>query len=195
LLDRFADTEDPQELAAAATSRAVAATSEADVTAAGSHAERALSYAEALGQGSATLWAWPIAADAALAVGDLAEANRLCTWLDEHPLGHIPPVLRAERLRIRARLAAAHGDSDVGVAFDAATQAFRNLGSPYHLAVYLLDQADYLSATGNPPTAEQLAAEAEEIAHGLGARPLLERTGLLLARHTPAQLEPDAVAR
>ncbi|MEJ7706542.1 MAG: hypothetical protein WKF82_04185 [Nocardioidaceae bacterium] len=87
-----------------------------------SHAQRCLSHADANGLGGATIWGWPIAADAALALGDDTEAARLLEWLDDYPPGHIPPVLRAERLRIRARLQGAQFDPDAGAAFDAATQ-------------------------------------------------------------------------
>ncbi|MBA2531545.1 MAG: hypothetical protein H0V23_05490 [Nocardioidaceae bacterium] len=145
------------------------------------HAERSLSYTDALGLASeSTRWVWSIAADAALALGDYAEVERLLGWLDEYPIGHIPPVLRAERFRIRARLLAAQADPEAGAAFDAATKAFRELGSPYHLAVGLLDHAEHLAATGNTGTAQQFAAEADAIAQRLGAKPLTARALALL---------------
>ncbi len=96
-------------------------------------------------------------------------------WLDGHPPGHIPPVLRAERPRIRARLMTSQGDSTAGAAFHTATQAFRDVGSPYHLAVGVLDQADHVRAGKGPLATRLLAAEAGEITRKLGARPLLER--------------------
>jgi tetratricopeptide (TPR) repeat protein len=179
VLQRWAGTEDPQELASESTAVAAAAMSEANPVRALSDAQRAIAHAESLSLTSdAIRWAWPIAADAALALHDLAEVTRLLDWLDEHPPGHIPPVLRAERLRIRARLLAAQNDRAAGSAFDAAVKAFRDFGSPYHLAVGLLDQAEYLAATGDPDTAHKLAMEAETITQRLGARPLLARAGL-----------------
>ncbi|MEJ7744998.1 MAG: hypothetical protein WKF73_22170 [Nocardioidaceae bacterium] len=60
-------------------------------------------------------------------------------------------------------------------AFDAATEAFRDLGSPYHLAVGLLDSADHLLAVGNSTIAQQLAAEADTVADRLPAPCLKER--------------------
>jgi plasmid stabilization system protein ParE len=115
--------------------------------------------------------------------------------LDQQPRGHIPPVLRAESQRIRARLHAAQADPSAADAFDAATQGFRQLGSPYHLAVGLLDQAEYLTATDDPQTAQQLAAEAEGIAERLGAQPLLKRVRRLLPGAAHEQLNPAALAR
>jgi len=140
------------------------------------YAQQSLHHAEALGLARESMWwAWPIAADAALALSIETEVVQLLEWLDEHPPGHIPPVLRAERLRIRAGLLAARGDPEAGVAFDAATQAFRELGYPYHLAVGLLDHAKHLATIGDTATAHQFADEAEVIAQRLRARPLIDR--------------------
>ena len=122
-----------------------------------------------------------IAADAALAVGDETEVARLVSTLEGHRPGHVPPVLRAERLRIRARILATKNDSTAAETFDAATRAFRELGSPYHLAVGLLDHAGHLAATGDTNTAQQLAGEADAVAQRLGAQPLIGRAHRLTA--------------
>ncbi len=111
---------------------------------------------------------------------DQVEVDRLLDWLDSHLVGHIPSVLHAEGQRIRARLLAARGDPGSVRALEAATQAFRNLGSPYHLAVGLLDHAEHLTAIGDAQSAEPLVAEAQTIAQGLGAKPLLERVHRLM---------------
>ncbi|MDQ6686221.1 MAG: hypothetical protein M3Z50_01180, partial [Actinomycetota bacterium] len=83
--------------------------------------------------------------------------------------------LRADALRIRAGLAASQGDPAAGDAYDKATQALRQVGSPYHLAVGLLDQAEHLTATGDPETATALTVEAASIAVTLNATPLIDR--------------------
>jgi tetratricopeptide (TPR) repeat protein len=169
-------TEDPWDLSNFAAAQVMAAAAQGDWAEALAHAERSLSYTDALGLSSEpTRWPWPIAADAALALGDDSEVTRLLEWLDQYPTGHVPPVLRADRLRIRARLLAVKGDPQAGAAFDAATQTFRDLGSPYHLAVGLLDHADHLQAVGEPSAARLLATEADAIARRLGARLLTER--------------------
>jgi tetratricopeptide (TPR) repeat protein len=181
LLERWSDTEDPQELAIAATCRAAAAAAEGNSAVALSEAGDALGHAEALGLFSDGIrWAWQIAADAALALGDRDEVARLLSWLGAHPKGHVPPVLRAERLRIRGRLHACEGEPDATSVFESAVTAFRELGSPYHLAVGLLDYAEHLQATAGPDVALP-ATEAAAIAAHLRARPLVDRAERLTA--------------
>ena len=175
VLQRWSETEDPQEIAIAATCRAAAAAAEGNSAAAHSEAKDALGHAEVLGLFSdGTRWAWQIAADAALEVGDRDEVARLLSWLDDHPKGHVPAVLRAERLRIRGRLLASTNDSEATSVFQGALAASRELGSPYHLALGLLDYAEHLQATGAPDVGLP-AAEAAAIAARLGARPLVDR--------------------
>lgn len=124
-------------------------------------------------------WVWSFAADAALALEDHARVVGLLDWLDGRPPGHVPSVLRADRLRVRARLLAADGDPAAAGAFDTAVQALRRFGSPYHLAVGLLDQAEF-HAPSRPERAVAPATEAAQIASRLGARPLQERADRLL---------------
>ncbi len=79
--------------------------------------------------------------------------------------------------------------------FESATQAFRQLGSPFHLAVGLLDHAEYHAAVGEADTAQRLAAEADSIAQRLGAGPVIERA-VRLADSVGGryQLQPDGRA-
>ncbi len=70
-------------------------------------------------------------------------------------------------------------------AFGAALTAFRELGSPYHLAIGLLDYAEHLQAIGAPGV-ELPATEAAAIAARLGARPLVDRAQRLTASLTEA---------
>ncbi|MBA2768817.1 MAG: hypothetical protein H0U35_06750, partial [Sporichthyaceae bacterium] len=88
--------------------------------------------------------------------------------------------LRAERLRIRARLLASRDDPSAAAAFDAATKALRDLGSPYHLAVGLLDQSEFLQSTDERAAAAVLGTEAVVIARRLHAEPLIQRAGKLV---------------
>ncbi len=126
-------------------------------------------------RGDALRWAWPLAAEAALALDDETEVTRLLDWLGKHPIGHIPSVLRAERLRIQARRLAGVHDSEAPQAFNSAIKALRELGSPYHLSKGLLDYARFLAATDDTHTAEQLAVEAGPIAERLRAIPLIQQ--------------------
>ena len=128
--------DDPQDVAATATALAAAAAIAGDHSEALAQARSALHHGEGLSTRSdAVRWAWPLAADAALTLGDDAEVARLLAWLDAHRPGHIPPVLRAEAQRVRARLLSMCGNSAAESAFETAIKAFRGFGSPYHLAV------------------------------------------------------------
>jgi hypothetical protein len=174
-------TEDPQERAMTATALAAAAALAGHHQQSLDQAAQAVGFGEALGlRNDGVRWAWPIAASAALALGDAAEVRSLLEWIGKYPSGHTPQVLRAEKLRIEARLLATEGKSAAEAAFGAAVTAFRQLGSPYHLAAGLLDHADYLADTGDRQTARQLAAEADAIAANLSAVPLQGRA----RRHT-----------
>ena len=189
------DTEEPQAIASTATAFAAAAACAGDHHRVLGQALSALEHAGALGlRNEGIRWAWPLAADAALALGDHAEVVRLEQWLDEYPPGHVPAVLRAERSRIHAKRLGLEADREARDAFDRAVQALRNLKSPYHLALGLLDHAEYLRSTGDEQESERAATEAVGIAGQLGATPLQRRAEALLAGSVPRPSEP-ALAR
>jgi class 3 adenylate cyclase/tetratricopeptide (TPR) repeat protein len=102
------------------------------------------------------------ALEAALAVGDTARADELFAFVDAIPPARRPAYLDAHVRRLRARLA---GDAD---GFDAAAGRFRDLESPFSLAVTLLDRAETLGD-------EDARAEAVQIFERLRATPWLER--------------------
>jgi hypothetical protein len=188
---RHAD-DDPQDNCALSAARAAAARLRGDHAASLRHAQHALTFAADISLlNESSVWAWTLAVDAALALRDTGETSRLLGWLEEHPPGHIPAILRAERLRIRARLLAAASDPAASNEFETAQQAFRDFSSPYHLAVCLLDHADYL-APSDAAAVQQLVGEADVISGSLGARPLAQRA----ARHVSgaAVSTSDAVA-
>ena len=169
-------TEDPQDRAATATALAVSAALAGDNAEALRHARQAVELGETLGLQSDTVrWAWPVAAEAALELGDQAEVVRLLDLLDGHRPGHVPAVLRAERQRIGARLLATRNDPAADEQFATALNTMRDLGSPYHLAICLLDAAEFRAASGDDRQALRLATEAGVIAGVLGARPLIAR--------------------
>jgi tetratricopeptide (TPR) repeat protein len=169
-------SEEPQEAAFLELALAIGSSYQGRQRDALAHATRALSYGETYGPSHGSIrWGWPIAAEAALTLGYHAEVNRLLEWLDGHQPGHVPPLLRAERIRIWARKLAADNEAEAASAFDSALSAFRDFGSPYHVAVGLVDYAEYLHETGETERAHELAAEAEAITARLGARPLSER--------------------
>ena len=52
------------------------------------------------------VFAWPVANDAAKALGDREAMADLLSLFEAHPIGHLPPLLRAERALTKAHLAA-----------------------------------------------------------------------------------------
>jgi tetratricopeptide (TPR) repeat protein len=169
-------SEDPQDLAAAAVVDALRAAARNEPAEVLRHSRAAIAHAPALGVShECMLWAWPLAARTAHELGDTTVLLELLSALDGYPVGHVPPLLRAERSLARARFRAVAGDSQTDPAFASAITELRAFGSPYHLAHALLDQAEHLAATGDSPAAGVLIDEARTIATGLGAQPLLER--------------------
>ena len=194
IVEHFAGSEDKQDIAERATAMAVAAALDGSPERALTHARLALAQTDALNlRHDAIRWGWPVAADAALALADDSEVTRLLHWLDDHPRGHIPPVLRAESLRIHARLLERHGDGGTGQAFAAAVRAFRDLRSPFHLSTALLDQAQHRVTEGDLHGAAQLAVEAGTLAERLGIERLVRRAASLVgpvgAQGVPVNVE------
>jgi hypothetical protein len=111
---------------------------------------------------------------------DTATSRELLALLESHPIGHVAPMLRAERDLARARLAADDGGPDAAAAFAAATSSLREQSTPYHLAYGLLDHAAYLTRLGDADAAEAALSEARAIADRLRCQPLLDRAAGLL---------------
>jgi hypothetical protein len=173
--DAAEPSEDPQELALLTLIRALLAHAEGDLSAALLHARSAVGFAHVLGiRCETSRWAWPLAARAAYELDDDEATENLLDMLDRHPGGHLPPLLRVERdlARVRLRASRQH-EGGADLVAEAVTQV-RMLGSPYHLAHALLDQA-LASDAGDPLARSDLVGEARTIASRLGARPLLER--------------------
>jgi tetratricopeptide (TPR) repeat protein len=172
--DAAAPSEDPQELALVTLIRALLAHAEGDSSAALLHARSAVGFAHVLGiRCETSRWAWPLAARAAYELDDDEATQILLDMLDRHPGGHLPPLLRVERDLARARLRGSRQREGGADLLAEAVTRVRMLGSPYHLAHALLDQA--LTAGGGSTAPSELVGEAQAIAHRLGARPLLER--------------------
>jgi class 3 adenylate cyclase/tetratricopeptide (TPR) repeat protein len=172
----LASSEDPQDTVTVAIADATIAAHAGNTTAAFAGAMTAIEAGEQVGLATEGIrWGWPLAADAALALDDVAKVEQLLVWADAHPDGHLHPLVRADRLRVRARLAASRGDDGAREMFDAAVGDVRAADSPYHLAICLADQASYLSSVGDADEAQRSRDEAELIAAALGARPLLAR--------------------
>jgi class 3 adenylate cyclase/tetratricopeptide (TPR) repeat protein len=182
MVETMADSEDPQDRSTIAMTRCIIAAGQGDSHRAAEQGRVAITEGEKAGVASEGIrWCWPIAADAAFELHDLDEVQRLLAWADSKPEGHLHPVVRADRLRIKARLLAERGDATAAETFDAAVRTLREMQTPYHLAIALLDQAGYLADAGDGEQAQRLTDEAQLIAERLGAQPLLARAGVRMA--------------
>lgn len=116
---------------------------------------------------------------AALAAGELDEAENLLAVIDGLRPGELTPFLKAHGLRLQAqtdiRRNAAHRTDE---RFGAAAEEFRRLGTPFWVAVTLLEHAE----VSNGEKAPALLAEARSIFESLAATPWLERLGRLDSR-------------
>jgi ATP/maltotriose-dependent transcriptional regulator MalT len=182
-LTTYRASEDPQDLAAVAVIDALASAGAARPAEALSHAKVALSHNdEGLGVGSDLIrWAWVTAARAAYDLGEQDAIAELLSLVDDEMPGRLPPMLRAERDLVRARMAMATGAPDAGEQLDAAVVAMRAMSPPHLLAGGLLDRAEYLIGAGDAMAAAIDVADARAIGERLGCRPLLDRAAALSA--------------
>ncbi len=118
----------------------------------------------------------PDALEAALGGGDPERVDRLLAPVLAQAPGRVPPYLRAQVDRFRARLAAARGDEGAAAAgFTAAEDALSRLGYPYWLARARLDHAEWLAAIGRPAASEPLARAAITALTDFSAWPWADR--------------------
>jgi hypothetical protein len=90
--------------------------------------------------------------------------------------GHVSPLLHAEHARFTARLAELEGRPDAAEAgFKSAAGTLREIGTPFHLAVVLLEHGEFLISNDRSSEGEPFLSEAKDIFGGLKARPWLER--------------------
>jgi class 3 adenylate cyclase/tetratricopeptide (TPR) repeat protein len=187
-LPRLRDSEDPQDTVAVALADAFVAAARNDLPDTLRQLQAVIADAPALGIGTfAVQWAWPLAARTAHDLGDTDAVMELFAVLDAHPIGHIPPLLRAERLLARARLAVLDNNEDANGAMAEAVAALRQAPSPYHLAQGLLDHAEHLDKIDDHAGSLALVAEARILAERLQAPPVLDRADRIVARTDKSQ--------
>jgi len=87
----------------------------------------------------------------------------------------VPSFVRAQIARFEARLSDRRGREGVEAKFGEAVQAFRDLGTPFHLAMTATEWAEWLSAHERKLEASALLEEAQTIFEKLGATPWAER--------------------
>jgi len=143
--------------------------------------------------------AFPLAVDAAIDTGDLAQAEMLARMLAMRTQGEVPPFLRAHATRARALVASARGE-DEAVEDDlvAAETVFRDLGYPYWTARAQLDRAEWLAGRDRLDESARLAREAAATFEMVGAAPVLARARALVEpgmTHEPGADAGRAIAR
>jgi len=122
--------------------------------------------------------------EASLALGRRERVEALIAAVDALLPGLRPPYLAALSARFRARLA---GDAPSADAlFAEAGSQLRALELPFHLAVCLLEHAEWLAARSRGDEASALLAEASETFGRLGAAPWLTRAAGVLAEPVAA---------
>jgi tetratricopeptide (TPR) repeat protein len=123
--------------------------------------------------------------EAAFELGDLDRVERRLRWFRELSPADRGASLEAQAERFRARLAAAHGQSDeVERGFKRAAALLREIGARFWLAVVLLEHGEWLTQAARAEEAAPLLEEAQEIFERLEARPWLERLDALGAQRT-----------
>jgi tetratricopeptide (TPR) repeat protein len=128
--------------------------------------------------------------EAAFALDDESKVDEILAIVEQLPPGELTPTLRAFGARFGARRAALKGDADTASAgFLAAAGIFREIETPFELAVVRLEHAEWLMSTGRRDEAQPLLDEAREIFGHLRATPWLER----LDRVERQTTEPVAV--
>jgi tetratricopeptide (TPR) repeat protein len=119
-----------------------------------------------------------VAAEAAFELNDDAKVEQVLAVVEHLPPGRASQAHQAQASRFRARLAAQRGEvEEAERLFKRAAGLFREIASPFYLAVTQLEQGERLVAQRRAGEAEPLLAEAHETFVELGATPWLERLG------------------
>jgi hypothetical protein len=190
-LQELREGEDPQNRAAALTTQAHLAAARGDLTEVLTHARGVMDLVPTLGvRVEFVRWAWPLAVRTAHTLGDRSAEDEFVAAIDAHPIGHLPPSVRAERELLMARRHADSGDDGAGPAFESAIADLRRAGNPHNVAHGLLDYAAYLIRTGSTAEAMPLLDEAREIGTRLGAQPVLDRVDDLAGSAAGAAVAP-----
>lgn len=120
-------------------------------------------------------------ADVELRAGELLREADALTTATPNDRGHLA-LMNAEYARLLG--------VEETAAWEAAVSAAREMQQPFVVAYALLRQADALVAAGDSITAASSANEAQSLAGGLGATPLLAEVEALMRR---ARLSPDGL--
>jgi hypothetical protein len=177
LFEEARDSDDLQERSNYALGTALIDLAEGRPADALTHANAAMELADAQGWGGETAKEGFVAAvEAHLALGDIAKAEELISFVDDLPRGYVPQMIRAHSSRFRARLAAIEGAKDRGEQeFKKAAGSFREMATPFPLAVTQLEYAEWLIRQGRAEEAAPLLSEARDTFERLDAKLWLDR--------------------
>jgi hypothetical protein len=176
-LATLATSADAQERASFAAGQARLLLGNGDAAAAVDTAEAGLELREALGMTTEFMKElFVAAAEGAFALGDHAKVEEVLAAVEGQPPGRISQAYQAHASRLRARLAVERSQTDEAERrFKGAAGLFREIVSPFYLAVTQLEHGEWLVAQGRNEEAEPLLAEAREVVERLQATPWLER--------------------
>ena len=175
-LPRLRASEDPQDRAQCEALDALIAAAQGDAAGTLAHAREVLAVVSAIGVRSEFVAAELVAGRPGRPDPRRQRRGRgAARHTRAHPVGHLTALLRAERDLARARRAGDTGDPAAEESLGRAVAALRRFASPYHLAQALLDQAEFLAATGEPDRAEDAVTEARALAAALSAAPVVDR--------------------
>jgi tetratricopeptide (TPR) repeat protein len=173
----FADAEtsdDMQERATAAAGAAIIARAEGRLEDALRDAESALEARSELGTGHEAIKdAFVEGVEAAISLGRLEEAEAILSIEASIPPGRQSPYLDAQSRRLRARISHLRGGGAelVEPGYKRAVGMFRELETPFWLAVALLESAEWLVDEGRTDDAKPMLDEARELFDRLRAEP------------------------
>ncbi len=175
------DTLDIQLQASLAAAAAIVQLAEGDAKGAFGTASVPVEYLLGESGASAQLDAISTALEAAVESDDRSRADQLAARVDRILPGALPPGIRAQTVRYRARRAAADGRAaEAESGFKQATGAFREQQLPFQMAISLTEHGEWLVEQGREAEAQPLLAEAREIFERLRATPWFERVDALL---------------
>ena len=177
-LDRFSELQssaDVQEVSEWACGAATLRLAEDDPKEALRYAELAIAGWEALSLGhSCVKEAVATGLDAALALEDQEKVDEILAIVRSEPIGRRAMFYRAHAGRVEAR-SPGRTYEEIERLFTSAIGGFREIGSPFRMAVALLEYGEWLDSRGGAADAAPHVAEARSIFEGLGAQPWLQR--------------------
>jgi class 3 adenylate cyclase/tetratricopeptide (TPR) repeat protein len=182
----FTDSEELQLRAAYETFRGLQLIADGDLDGALAAAERAIEQIDVVGINTdSSKWAMVLGLSAAAELGDHERLRELIAQIEAIPPGLRSPMHRAQVARFRAKLEAALGGADPQPLFKSAIGLFRELGTPYWLAVTLFEHGEWLATRASDGDAAPSLAEAREIFVRLRARPWIERVDHVVPARAP----------